>query len=88
MLRNLFLIPRRGMATATIRIARGQLKNKVNSLGFETRKALVADLTAAYNDKNVTAIVVTNSEHSPSFCAGADITEFSGGKFNSQSPSP
>ena len=42
---------------ATIRIAQNQPKNKVNSLGLDTRTSFVADLKAAFADDAVKAIV-------------------------------
>ena len=86
--RSISKLKMRSMSSiATIRIAEGQPSNRVNSLGLQTRKSLLKDLAKASSDPNVKAIIITNSTHSPSFCAGADIKEFSDSKAAPASPS-
>ena len=76
----------RSSAVATLRIAQGIPKNRVNSLGFETRQNLLNEISAASKDPAVKAIVITGSDHSSAFSAGADITEFNAtGEFKSPS---
>jgi len=74
------------MSTRVLKIAQGIDKNRVNSLGYETRKNLLNEINAANADPSVKAIVIAGSDHSSAFSAGADITEFNAsGEF--QSPS-
>ena len=59
---------------------------QVNSLGFETRRNLLNEIQTANKNPDIKAIVITGSDHSSAFSAGADITEFNAtGEF--QSPS-
>ncbi|GMH51981.1 hypothetical protein TL16_g01131 [Triparma laevis f. inornata] len=77
---------KRLMSTRVLKIAQGIDKNRVNSLGYETRKNLLNEINAANADPSVKAIVIAGSDHSSAFSAGADITEFNAsGEF--QSPS-
>ena len=71
---------------ATLRIAQGITNNKVNSLGFQTRQNLLNEIKAASKDPAIKAIIITGSDHSTAFSAGADITEFNAtGEFKSPS---